>query len=176
MVTATEVRKLADDGKRAFESARYESAADMFAQAARGYADLKDKVNAAELRNNLSVALLKLHKDQDALDAALGTDEIFEGAGDAKRQGMAIGNQAAALESLGRLDEALAAYERSAQLLADAGEGDLRSLVLKSAAGIQLRRGKLAESGIRMIGALEAKRHPSIFERVLRFFVRVAPH
>jgi tetratricopeptide (TPR) repeat protein len=122
------------------------------------------------------VALLKLHKDQDALDAALGTDEIFGGIEDTRRQGMAIGNQAAALESLGRLDEALSAYERSAQFLADAGEGDLQSQVIKAVAAIQLRRGKLSESGIRMIGALEAKRHPSIFERLLRFFVRITPH
>ena len=176
MATATEVRKLADEGKKAFEAAKYEAAADLFARAARGYADLKDKVNAAELRNNLSVALLKLHKDQDALDAALGTDEVFAGIRDARRQGMAIGNEAAALENLGRLDEALTAYERSAGLLADAGEGDLRALVLKAAAGIQLRRGKVTESGIRMIGALEAKRHATIFERLLRFFVRIAPH
>ena len=83
---------------------------------------------------------------------------------------------AAALVELGRLDEALTAYERSAGLLADAGEGDLRALVLKAAAGIQLRRGKVTESGIRMIGALEAKRHATIFERLLRFFVRIAPH
>lgn len=176
MTTAAEARKLADDGKKAFEDAKYEAAADLFAQAARGYADLKDEVNAAELKNNLSVALLKLRKDQAALEAALGSDEIFAGIGDSRRQGMAIGNQAAALENLGRLDEALAAYEHSAQLLAEAGEGDLRALVLKAAAGIQLRRGKVTESGIRMIGALEARRHPSIFERVLRFFVRIAPH
>ncbi len=176
MVTSIEIRRATEDGKAAFEAAQYESAADLFARAARGYDDLNDKVNAAELRNNLSVALLKLRRNQDALEAAGGTDEIFGGIGDSKRQGMAIGNQAAALESLGRLDEALAAYERSAQVLAQAGEGDLRSLVLKAAAGIRLRQGKLAESGIRMLGALEAKQHPSIFERVLRFLVRVAPH
>ena len=176
MVTVTEVRILAEDGKRAFEAGKYEAAADLFAQAGGGYADLNDKVNAAELKNNLSVALLKLHRNQDALDAALGTDEVFGEIGDTRRQGMAVGNQAAALESLGRLDEALTAYERSAQLLAEAGEGDLQSQVIKAIAAIQLRQGKLSESGIRMIGALEAKRHPSIFERLLRFFVRVAPH
>lgn len=176
MITATEALNLTSEGKKAFEAAKYGTAVDLFARAAQGYADLKDPVNEAELKNNLSVSLLKLHRDQEALDAALGTEAIFGGIGDVRRQGMAMGNQAAALESLGRLDEALEAYEQSAQLLADAGEGDLRSLVLKAAAGIQLRRGKLSESGIRMIGALEAKRHPSIFERLLRFFVRSAPH
>ncbi len=167
---------MAEEGKAAFESARYEAASDLFAKAAQGYAEAGDKVNEAELKNNLSVALLKLKRNQGALEAALGTEAVFSGIGDAKRQGMALGNQASALESLGRLEEALGAYERSAQIFAEAGEGDLRSLVLKAAAGIRLKQGKLTDSGLRMIGALEAKRHPSIFERVLRFLVRVAPH
>ncbi len=174
--TAPEIRKIADDGKAAFEAGQYASAVDLLAKAVRGYDDLNDKVDAAEVRNNLSVALLKLRRNEEALEAALGTEEVFGSIGDGKRQGMAIGNQAAALESLGRLDDALSAYERSAQILGEAGEGDLRSLVLKAAAGIRLRQGKLAESGIRMLGALEAKKHPSIFERVLKFLVRVAPH
>lgn len=176
MITAAEVQKLAEDGKAAFESGQYDSAVKLFREAIQGYGELKDPVNAAEQKNNLSVGLLKLKKNQEALEAVAGTDEVFASIGDPKRQGMAIGNQATALENLGRLEEALSAYERSAQLFADAGEGDLRALVLKAAAGIQLRKGKLTESGIRMIGALEAKRHPSIFERVLKFLVRVTPH
>lgn len=176
MTTADDIRKLAEDGKKAFESSKYQAAAELFTKAAQGYAGLSDPVNAAEMRNNLSVAMLKLGKNQESLEAARGTDEIFGEVGDRKRQGMAIGNEAAALEGLGRLDEALAAYERSAEVLSEAGEGDLRSLVLKAAAGIRLRQGKLGESGIRMIGALESKKHPSIFERVLRFLVRVTPH
>jgi hypothetical protein len=86
---------------------------------------------------------------------------------------MALNNQAAAFESLRRLDEALSAYERSAPLLAEAGEKQMRAVVLKAAAGLQLRRGQLAESGIRMIGVLEAEEHPSIFERVLRYLLRL---
>ncbi len=176
MTSTNELRRLAEDGKKAFESSKYEAAAELFGKAAQGYADSNDQVNAAEMRNNLSVAMLKLGRNQESLEAARGTEAIFEKAGDPRRQGMAIGNEAAALEGLGRLDEALAAYERSGEVLREAGEGDLRSLVLKAAAGIRLRQGKLVESGIRMLGALESKKHPSIFERVLRFLVRVAPH
>lgn len=176
MMSATEAQRLAEDGKKAFQSSRYAAASGLFADAAQAYAELNDGVNSAEMRNNLSVTLLKLGKNQESLEAAHGTEAIFDKIGDRKRQGMAIGNEAAALEGLGRLDEALAAYERSAEVLREAGEGDLQSLVMKAAAGIRLRQGKLAESGIRMIGALESKKHPSIFERVLRFLVRMAPH
>lgn len=174
MVTASELKKVTDEGKQAFQAGQYESAAAMFETAGQGYALLDDKLNAAELKNNLSVTLLKLGKSQAALDAALGTDQVFAGAGDIRRQAMAVGNQAAALEALKRWDDALAAYEQSAALFAQAGEGELRSMVLKSAAAIKLRRGKIADSAYKMIGSLEAKEKPSIFERVLRFLLRFA--
>ena len=174
MVTASEMKKLGDEGKQAFESGQYETAAGMFDNAAQGYASLNDSSGAAEMKNNLSVALLKLGRWQAALDVVIGTDQDFARAGDVKRQGMALGNQAAALEALKRWDEALAAYEQSAGFFADAGEGELRSMVLKSAAAIKLRRGKVGESALKMIGSLEAKDKPSLFERVLKFILRFA--
>ncbi len=172
MSTASEMKKLSDDGKQAFEAGQYESAVQMFQSAAEGYAALNDELNAAEAKNNLSVSLLKAGKAQAALDAALGTDEVFARAGDIKRQAMAIGNQAAALEALHRWDDAVAAYDRSAELFGQAGEGDLKSLVMKSAAAIKMRRGKISDSAFKMIGSLEAKEKPSIFERMLKFLLR----
>ncbi len=173
MATVSELTKLGDDGKQAFADGQYEPAAQSFQAAADGYASLNDKLNAAEMKNNLSVTLLKLGRGQAALEAVLGTEQVFARANDLKREGMAYGNQAAALEALKRWDEALAAYERSAELFSQAGEGDLRSLVLKSAAAIKLRRGKVTESAYKMIGSLDAKDKPSIFERLLRSILRV---
>jgi tetratricopeptide (TPR) repeat protein len=164
---------MGEEGKQAFEEGQYEPAAQKFRDAAAGYAALNDKLNAAEMKNNLSVALLKAGQGQAALDAVLGTDQVFAEANDLKRQGMAFGNQAAALEALKRWDDALAAYERSGELFAQAGEGDLRALVLKSAAAIKLRRGKVTESAFKMIGSLDAKDKPSIFERMLRSILRL---
>jgi tetratricopeptide (TPR) repeat protein len=173
MMTSSELQKLAEEGKQAFEAGQYAPAADKFQTAADAYAALDDKLNTAEMENNLSVALLKLGRGQAALEAASGTDQVFAGASDLKRQGMALGNQAAALEALKRWDEALAAYERSAEAFAGAGEGDLRAIVLKSAAAIKLRRGKVGESAFKMIGSLEAKDRPSLFERLLRSLLRI---
>lgn len=173
MVTASEARKSSEEGKSAYDAGRLESAAELFRAAAQSYAALSDPVNAAEQKNNLSVALLRVGRAQEALDAARGTDDVFARAGDLKRQGMAVNNQAAALEKLHRLDDSLTAYDTSAQLLADAGEGELRAIVLQSAAALQLRRGKVADAGIRMIGVLESRKHPSLFERVLKALLRV---
>jgi tetratricopeptide (TPR) repeat protein len=168
MSTNIDPKTLNEQGKEAFQSGQLDTAVDSFRAAAEAYASAHDNLNAAESKNNLSVALLQLGKSQESLNAALGTDELFEKAGDLKRQGMAIGNQAAALEALKRFDEALAAYEHSASVFAEAGEGDLRAMVLKSAAGIKLKKGKVSESMFKMIGSLEAKQNPSIFDRILR--------
>ena len=171
MTTDAELQSLADAAQRDYESGSYASAAQSFESAARGYASLGDALRAAELRNNSSVALLRAGRAQEALQAVRGTDAVFGAAHDLKRQGMAFGNQAAALEGLRKFDEALALYERSAGSFSEAGEGDLRSMVLRSAAAIKLKRGNLGESALRMIGSLDAKDRPSALERFLRFLL-----
>jgi tetratricopeptide (TPR) repeat protein len=173
MPSVSDVSKWAYDGKAAFERGRYDTASQLFRSAAQGYAELNDPVNAAEQKNNLGVTLLKLGRPQEALEMVMGTEQVFASIHDVRRQGMAVNNAAAAMEDAGRLDEALAAYERSAQLLAEAGEKELRSIALKAAAAIQLRRGKLMESGVSMIGVLESREHPSLWERLLKFLLRI---
>jgi tetratricopeptide (TPR) repeat protein len=168
MKSALELKQVADDGKTAFESARYESAAQLFRAAAQGYAALRDAVNAAEQQNNLSVTLLKLGRSQEALDAALGTDEVFAEVRDVRRQGMALNNQAAAFEILGRLDAALSAYGDPRRCWAKPGS-EMRCCsqgprVCSSAAS--------ADSGLRMISVLGA-RAPIVFERILKYLLRL---
>lgn len=171
----TEPLQLAEQGKQAFASRQYDQAADMFAQAASAFEALDDATNAAEMKNNLSVALLQAGKAQAAYEAAAGSDEVFAQAGDLKRQAMALGNQAAALEALKRLDEALQAYERSAELFAEVGDGEMRSIVLQSAAALKLRRGKMIDSALAMIGSVESTPKPNLLQRFLRFLLRLKP-
>jgi tetratricopeptide (TPR) repeat protein len=166
---------LAEQGKQAFQNRQFDQAADLFRRASEGYTLGRAGLLAAEMRNNLSVALLQAGKSREALDAVLGTDQVFAGAGDLKRQGMALGNQAAALEAMKRTDEALAAYERAAEIFKQAGEGDLLSMVRKSSAAIRLKSGQVGESAMNMIGSLEAKPKPNLFERLLKFLIRIKP-
>ncbi len=83
-----------------------------------------------------------------------------------------MNNQAAALEALGRAAEAIAAYERAAQLLAGAGEPALQTEALKAAAAIDLRRGRVTSSGFRMLSALSSNPRPNLVERVLKAILR----
>jgi tetratricopeptide (TPR) repeat protein len=171
-MTISEAQQLVDQGKQAFASQEYDRAASLFTEAASAYEAADDTLNAAETKNNLSVALLQAGKAQAAYEAAAGTDEVFAQAEDLKRQAMALGNQAAALESLKKLDQALEAYEQSAALFAEAGESEMRSMVLQSAAAIKLKRGKMMDSALSMIGSVESTQKPNLLQRFLRFLLR----
>jgi tetratricopeptide (TPR) repeat protein len=168
-------QQLAEQGKQAFAAKNFDQAASFFTEAASAYEAQEDALNAAEMKNNLSVALLQAGNAKAAYDAAAGTDEIFARLGDVKRQAMAFGNQAAALEALKKLDPALEAYERSAALFAEAGESEMRSMVLQSAAALKLRRGKMMDSALAMIGSVEATQKPNLLQRFLRFLIRIKP-
>ena len=174
-MTEPEPATLAEQAQRAYKARQYKRAAEFFHQAAQGYTLGRNGLLAAEMKNNESVAHFQAGDPQKALDATLDTDKVFEGAKDIKRWGIAVGNQAAALDELGRWQEALIAYDRSAQLFSEVNEKDMRALMLKSAAGIKLKRGRVSESAYEMMGALEAKATPSLFERILRFLLRFRP-
>lgn len=170
-----EPHQLAEEGKRAFAAGRYAEAARLFEEASRGFTLGRDGLHAAEQNNNRSVALLKNNQPQQALEAASGTDKIFESHADTTKQAMALGNQAAALEALKRYEEALPLYERAAQLFEQTRAGDMRSMVLKSIAAIRVKQGKLNAAGMEMLGSLGAVEKPTLLQRFLKFILRFKP-
>mgnify|MGYP004008813307 FL=1 len=162
-----------EEGKKAFERGDFEKAIQSFSNAAESYTTEEKLLNAAEEKNNLSVALLQAERAEEALEAAKGTDTIFAQAGDKLKQAMAIGNQAAALDELGDLDEAIVLYHQSASLFAEIGEGDYQETVLKSIAAIELRSGKLQNTAQTMLASLSATKKPNLFQRFLKFILRI---
>ena len=164
---------LAEQGKKEYEQENYLAAADQFAQAAQAYALLKDELNAAEMKNNQSVALLQAGKAKEALQATEGTEEIFRNAGDIKRQGIAVSNRAAALEGLKNWKEALAEYDRAASLFEEIGEGDMHSTVRKAAANLNLKRGRLTDSQMDVFDSLRLVEKPTFLQRIMKFLVRM---
>jgi len=164
---------LADNGRQAYEKGNYLSAADLFARAAQTYASAQDYLNAAEMKNNQSVALLQCGKAKEALQATEGTEEIFQRAGDIKRQGIAISNRAAALEGLKKWKEALAEYERAAALFEEIGEGDMHSIVRKAAANINLKHGRIVDSQMDVFDSLRLVKKPTLTQRIMKFLMRI---
>jgi len=164
---------LAEQGKEEYAKGNHASAADLFLKAAQIYRNVNDKLNAAEMLNNQSVALLQAGKAKEALEATEGTEKIFEEAGDLKRQGIAIGNRAAALEGLKKVDEALVEYERAASLLEEAGEGDMHSVVRKAAANLNLKRGRITAAQMDVYDSLRLVEKPNFTQRIMKFLKRI---
>ena len=164
---------LTEAGKKAFQDGDFNKAVNSFRKAIQHYEEGGDILDAAETKNNLSVALLQLDKAKEAFEAAKDTDTLFAEAGDTLRQAMALGNQAAALDTLGNQEEALRLYQQSADLFGEVGEGDYQETVLKSIAAIKLRDGKLQDTAYTMLDSLQAAQKPTLFQRIMKFLLRI---
>ena len=164
---------LAEQGKKEYEQENYLAAANQFSEAAQAYIVMKDPLNAAEMKNNQSVALLQAGKAKEALQATEGTEEIFLKAGDIKRQGIAVSNRAAALEGMKSWKEALAEYDRAASLFEQVGEGDMHSIVRKAAANLNLKRGRITDSQMDVFDSLRLVEKPTLTQRFMKFLMRI---
>jgi tetratricopeptide (TPR) repeat protein len=120
------------------------------------------------MANNCSVALLQAGEAQAALDAVAGTPGEFAAAGETRLQAMALGNQAAALDALDRLEEAEPLYLQAADLLQSVGETDLRAHLLQSLARLQLRSGRQLEALASMQAGIDGLQRPSLKQRLIK--------
>jgi tetratricopeptide (TPR) repeat protein len=90
-----------------------------------------------------------------------------------RRQGLALGNLAAALEANGRLEEAVELYQQSADVLKQAGEDQLRANVMQSLSAVQLRTGRQLEALASMSAGLEDIKHPNPKQSILKRLLRI---
>jgi tetratricopeptide (TPR) repeat protein len=164
----TPLPTLIENARQAYQAEEYELAASNFQAAVDACRAAGDELNAAEMANNCSVARLMGSDPQGALQAVEGTAEIFARAGDLRRQGMALANQAAALEALKKDPEALALYEQSSELLKQSGEKEMRSQVQKNISSLQLRTGKQVAALASMQVALDNQPRLTVKDRFLK--------
>jgi tetratricopeptide (TPR) repeat protein len=165
--------QMLEKAKTAYETEDFEEAARWYEQAAKEYTAQGDAINAAEMNNNRSVCLLRADNPNAAYQAALGTEQIFAQTGDVRRQAMALGNQAAALDSMKKYEEAIQLYRQSNELLKQINAPDLRIYVLQSLSGLHLRRRHYLEALAAMQAALDLKSNLSLRERILKKLLQI---
>jgi tetratricopeptide (TPR) repeat protein len=159
---------IADQAKRTYQAGDYPASVQAFGEAASAYADAGDAPMSAEMKNNQSVALLRDKLAQAALEAAQGTDAVFAEVGDSRRQGMALANQASALEALKYFKDAIDFYTRAADALEKADEVDLRLEVMQLLAALYLRRLKIFDAIIALQSGLAAVKNPTPKQRFMK--------
>lgn len=163
---------LESEGLSLYHQKLYAESASTLHAARIGYETAGDWEKAAEMANNCSVALLQSGCSLDALKEIEGIEELYASAGDCKGQGITAGNLAAALESQKRYDEALDAYQRSADLLEKSGEDQLRATVLKSLSALQLKTGRKIEALVSLGQGIDGLKKPSFFQKIIRILLQ----
>jgi tetratricopeptide (TPR) repeat protein len=168
-------QEMASQAKQVYQNGDHLQAAQAFADAAAAYAETGDMPMYAEMKNNQSVALLLAGEPQAALDSVEGTDKIFEDVKDFRRQGMALANQASALEALKRMQDAIDCYKKAADSLGKADEGDLRAQVMQLLATLYLRRFKIYDAILTLQSGLAGVKNPTLRQRLMKkiLFIRV---
>ena len=168
MTTILSPQELVDQARQTYQAGDYLQAAQEFARAASAYASTNDALMSAEMKNNQSVALLLAGEAQAAVDAVDGTEKIFADSEDFRRQGMALANQASALQALHRWNDAMEYFQRAGVSLEKAGEGDLRADVMQQLSMLNLRRLKFYESILALQSGLAGVKNPSLKQRLMK--------
>jgi tetratricopeptide (TPR) repeat protein len=172
MGEAITIEQLKKEAQRAYQTKDYPAAAKSYSAAADGYSHIDDQLQAAEMRNNASVAYLQADQPDKALESAQETDQVFAEAGDPRRQAIALSNQAAAYEALGQLENAAQAYQDSADLLKEIGDHDLRPTVMQSLSAVQLRLGQQMDALVTMQAGLEEVEKPNLKQKLVKKILR----
>ncbi|MFZ6019082.1 MAG: hypothetical protein ACOYXO_05660, partial [Chloroflexota bacterium] len=80
-MSEADIQLITQKAWEAYQNEEYETAAKAFAQAVEALSAENQSLQQAEMKNNLSVALLKAGKPEEAYQAALGTEQVFASAG-----------------------------------------------------------------------------------------------
>jgi tetratricopeptide (TPR) repeat protein len=159
---------LAEQAKQFYLAGDFTSAAKVFGEASDSYKAGDDMLMYAEMLNNRSVALLRAKQAQSALEAAQGTDKVFAEAGDLRRQGMSLANQASAQDALKHSNEAIDLYRSAGEILEKAGEDVLRVEVMQLLSVLYLRRLKFYDAIIALQSGLAAVKNPTPKQRFMK--------
>jgi len=162
-----------EEAKDLYRAGKFKQAADGFSQAAAFYLEMDEQLLAAEMRNNQSVALLKAKEPRLALEAVQGTDEIFRNAGDPLKQGMALANQATALQDLGEKEQAIDGFNRAAEIFKDNGEKQLFLQTMQSISSLKMKSRNLVGALFSMQEGLDALENPNLRQKILRTLLRI---
>jgi tetratricopeptide (TPR) repeat protein len=161
-------QSLSQTGMKHYQKKEYSLAADYFSRAADLAHAEQQEFDEAEQRNNLSVALLFAGNAQQAYEAAFGTDQVFLAHKDIKRQAMALGNTAQALEELKEYPRALEFYDQAIELLKGENQGEIRSMLLRRKALLQAKTKDIYQGVATFDSSLDERPDHGVKEKFLQ--------
>ncbi|HEY9078340.1 MAG TPA: hypothetical protein VIO61_17525 [Anaerolineaceae bacterium] len=173
MLPENEPDLLQKEAARAYQQKRYLDAARLYRLLSAAWQAQGNPINAAEAANNCSVALLQSGDPSGALLVSKGTELVFKEAGDLQKQGLALGNQAASLEAMGRNNDALETYYQSDQVLKLSGDTENRAYVLQKISALLVRKGNYFEALSSMYTALNLLPKLTFRQRIVKALIQI---
>jgi tetratricopeptide (TPR) repeat protein len=159
---------------KAYQKGQMEQAIQGFMEARQSYTQQGDQLKAAEMANNLSVALLQAGRPEEAVEAVRGTTEVFTAHGDRLRAAQSMGNLGSALLACRDREAAEEALRRAAEMFAEVGDKQARAQTLKTLSQIQLGQGQPLQALASMQAGLEEGGTKGLGSRVLKRLLRFA--
>jgi len=172
MPATSSPKSLSEEAERVYQEGDFEGAARLYGEAASAFQALGHLIDAAEMKNNQSVAHLQAGDAQAALDAVSGTAQVFAAAADLRRQGIALANEATPLQTLGKHDQAIEKYREAAAIFTQAGEDQLGAAVMQAVAGIHLRHGRVLEAFGALRAGLADVKKPTFTQKIMKGLLR----
>ena len=172
MPELSDPKLISENADGVYQEGDFENAARLYGEAASAFQAQGNPLAAAEMKNNQSVAFLQAGNAQAAYQAAAGTSEVFAAAANIHRQGIALANEATALEALKRTDPAVEKYLQAADVFKQANEEQLRASVMQAVAWITLRRGKILEALNYVRSAVADLKNPTFKQKIMRGLLR----
>lgn len=166
-------QSLSQQAAEAYQLGDFEQAASHFGAAAEAFLNAGNLLDAAEMKNNASVCLLRAGKKQEAYDIVTDTYQVFAEHADTRRKALALGNEASALEALGRREAAMELFKQSAQAFQEIGDDESFATVSTNLAKMQMTSGKFVDGVLTMWVGLSGLKNPSMSQRILKFLYSI---
>lgn len=163
------------EANAAFQQGDYQKAAEEFSLARQEYSQLKEDSLAAEMSSNQSVALLFAGYPELALEAAQQASSFFSHGNEKQKYGIALGNQASALDAMGKTQEAEAIYKEAADLLQESGDREDAAAALKKLSSFYLGRLLIAKSLVSYRSALDLSDKLSAWDKIFLSLMNKIP-
>jgi tetratricopeptide (TPR) repeat protein len=166
---------LQDQGTKQFMQHEYETAADLFKQAASAYESEGKKDLAAEMQVNLGLVDRALGNYDNAIKLMNDAKQVFVELSDKSREAQVVGNLGGVYLAQGNNEQAVTLYREAADTFRDLKDDERYGQTLLAIADVQMKGGKFNQALITYEIALDSlgKDNLNFRQKVLKGLIDV---
>lgn len=165
---------LAPEAYQAFRQGHYSRAIELFEQRIEEFSNTAEKGTESHLlKNDVAVCNILYGNPDKALSLLQECKAFFESADMPSKVAMTIANMATAYEKLNNVKEAIFHYTQALSNFPEFDDDDVKYFIHHNLSLLYIRRFKLNQAILHRLKALEYKEYLTIFDKIIRFFLRV---